>query len=286
MILVTGATGTTGGATMRALLAAGAPVRALVRNPAKFSAPDGVEVVQGSFEDDASLDAALAGVDKAFLVGASGEHQVDEETGFVRAASRARLGHLVRLSVIGADHPAADSLRFGRIHRLVEMVVMSTGVPYTFLRPNGFMQNFLGQAGSITGQGVMYSGLSETAQVSHIDAADIGAAAAAVLLGSGHEGKGYALTGPEGLTDDDVARRMGAALGREITCVHVPPAAVGESLVGAGYPQWNADGIVELMNFYETGMAAEVAPGVEEILGRPPRSIEDFATDHRAMFES
>ncbi len=269
---------------MRALLEAGAPVRALVRTPASFAAPDGVEVVQGSFEDDASLDAALAGVDKAFLVGASGEHQIDQETGFVRAASRARLGHLVRLSVIGADHPAADSLRFGRIHRLVEMVVMSTGVPYTFLRPNGFMQNFLGQAGSITGEGAIYSGLSRTAQVSHIDAADIGAVAAAVLLGSGHEGKGYALTGPEGLTDDEVARRMGVALGREISCVHVPPAQVGAGMVAAGYPQWNADGIVELLNFYETGMAAGVAPGVEELLGRPARTIDDFAVDHRATF--
>jgi uncharacterized protein YbjT (DUF2867 family) len=277
MILVTGATGTTGGATMRALLEAGAPVRVLVRNPANFAAPAGVEVVQGSFEDDASLDAALVGVDKAFLVGASGEHQIDMETAFVRAAFRAQLGHLVRLSVIGADHPAADSLRFGRIHRLVEQVVLSSGIPYTFLRPNGFMQNFLGQAGSITGQGVMYSGQSETAQVSHVDAADIGAVAALTLLGSGHEGKGYSLTGPEGLSDDDVARRMGAVLGREISCMHVGPAAVRDSLVGFGYPEWNADGIVELINFYETGMAAGVAPDIE-------RSIDDFAADNRAAF--
>jgi uncharacterized protein YbjT (DUF2867 family) len=287
MILVTGATGTTGGATMRALVEAGAPVRALVRDPAKISAPDGVEVVQGSFEDDAALDSALSGVEKAFLVGASAENQIDSETAFVRAAYRAGVKHLVRLSVIGADNPAADILRFGRAHRLIEMVVMSTGIPSTFIRPNGFMQNYIGQAGSIAGQGVIYSGLSETAAVSHVDAADIGAVAAHVLTTSGHEGKGYALTGPEALTDDEIARRLGSALGREVGCVHVPPAAVRGSLVDmAGYPEWNADGIVELLGFYETGMAAGVAPDIEQLLGRPARSFDQFAVDNRAAFGS
>jgi uncharacterized protein YbjT (DUF2867 family) len=286
MILVTGATGTTGGATMRALVAAGAPVRALVRDPAKLAAPAGIEVVKGSFEDDASLDAALSGVEKAFLVGASGENQIDLETAFVRAAYRAGVKHLVRLSVIGADNPAADMIRFGRTHRLVEMVVMSTGVPYTFIRPNGFMQNYIGQAGSIAAQGVIYSGMSASAAVSHVDVADIGAVGAHVLTTSGHEGKGYALTGPEALTDDDIARRLGSALGREITCVHVPAAAVGESLVGGGYDAWTADGIVELLGFYETGMAAGVSPDIEQLLGRPAQTFDDFAAANRAAFVS
>jgi len=284
MILVTGVTGTTGGATMRALRAMGAPIRVLVRDAAKFEAPTGVEVAVGRFEDPASLDIALRGVDHAYLVGASSEQQVAQETAFIDAAKRAGLGHLVRLSVIGAEQPGAVSMRFGAIHQRLEQAVRDSGIPWTFLRPNGFMQNILGQAPSIVDQDAFYSSLSPAAKISHVDAEDIGAVAATALTAPGHAGQAYALTGPEALSDDDIAARLSAVLGREIKHVQVPVEAVRASMRGAGYPAWNVDGLTELFALYETGAASGVSPDVERVLGRPARSFDDFARDNRAAF--
>jgi len=284
MILVTGATGTTGGATVRALADAGVPARALVRDAAKFSAPAGIEVAVGSLQDAPSLDAALEGVTHAYLVYPASPDQVEQETAFVDAAVRAGTEHLVLLSVIGAEYEATEALRFGHAHRAAEKAVRESGLQWTFLRPNGFLQNYLGQAASIAGQGVFYSALTAAAPVSHVDARDIGEVAAKALSEPGHAGQAYALTGPEALTDDDIAARMSAVLGRTVEHVTVPPEAQRESMLGMGIPEWTVDGLGELYAFYETGGAAGVAPDIERVLGRPARSVDDFTADHRGAF--
>ena len=284
MILVTGVTGTTGGATLRALLETDAKVRVLVRDPARFTAPDGVEVAVGGFDDPASLVEALRGVARAYLVLSASPEQIALESAFIAAAREAGVSHLVRLSVVGADQPGIEMMRFGVAHRHLEAVATASGVPTTFLRPNGFLQNYLGQAGSIREQGVFYSPLSPAAVVSHVDARDIGAVAAKVLTERGHEGAAYTLTGPEGLSDDDIAARLSRGLGREVTHVQVTPADARASMVSMGYPEWSADGILELSAFYETGQAGGVAPDIERLLGRPARSVDDFIADHREAF--
>lgn len=284
MILVTGATGTTGGATLRALQSAAIPVRVLVRDPSAFEAPAGVEVATGHFEDAASLAAALTGVDHAYLVSPGSERQVELETLFIEAARRAGLGHLVRLSVVGADQPWSARTRLGANHQRLEAVVRDSGIPWTFLRPNGFLQNYLGQAAAIAAQGTFYSSLSPAATISHVDAEDIGAVAARALTEPRHEGQAYTLTGPEALSNDDVAARLSSALDRQITHTQIPIESVRESMRTSGSPQWNVDALPELLAFYETEHAAQVSPDIERVLGRPARSIDNFARDHRAAF--
>lgn len=154
------------------------------------------------------------------------------------------------------------------------------------MRPNGFLQNYLGQAPAIAARGTFYSSLSPAAIISHVDAEDIGAVAARVLTEPGHEGRAYTLTGPEALSDDDVAARLSSVLGRRITHTQIPLEAVRESMRTSGYPQWNVDSLAELFAFYETGHAGQVSPDIERVLGRPARSIDDFARDHRAAFGS
>lgn len=284
MILVTGATGTTGGATLRALVSTGAPVRALVRNPNKFAAPPGVEVAVGSFEDSASLDAALQGVDRAYLIGPFEAGMVQLETAFVEAAKRSGLGHLVRLSVFGADAPGVENLRLGKGHHTMEGVVRDSGIPHTFLRPNGFMQNYLGYAQLIAGGGVFYSALSPAARTSYVDAEDIGAMAARTLTEPGHEGKAYVLTGPEALNDDEIAAHMSSVLGREVKHVQVPIEAARQGMLASGFPEWNVDGLVELFSLYESGAGGYLSPDIEHVLGRPPRTFDDFLRDNRQAF--
>ena len=117
-----------------------------------------------------------------------------------------------------------------------------------------------------------------------MDTEDIGAVAARALSEPGHEGQAYTLTGPEALSDDDVAARLSAVLGRRITHVQVPVEAVEESLRTAGYPQWNVDAVTELFALYASGHAGAVSPDIERVLGRPARSVDDFAREHRAAF--
>ena len=284
MILVTGATGNTGAAVLRALVEQKAAVRAFVHDRDKFSAPAGVEVAAGDFRDGASIEAALAGVDHAYLVGAAGPDQVELETAFVEAAQRAGLAHLVRLSIIGADQPDPRAARFIAAHAAAEQVVRASGIPWTMLRVNGFMQNSLRQAQTIADQSAFYSSTSPAARVSSIDARDIGEVAARALTEPGHQGKAYQLTGPEALNDDDIAARLSDVLGRTITHVQVPWEAVRESLAGMGLPEWGLDGFKELLDSYETGAAALASPDTERLLGRPPRGFAAFAADYRAAF--
>ena len=284
MILVTGATGNTGAAVVSALVEQKAAVRAFVHDPEKFSAPAGVEVAAGDFRDPASIEAALAGVDQAYLVGPSVPDQVELETAFVEAAQRAGLAHLVRLSVIGADQPDARAARLIAAHAAVEQVVRASGIPWTMLRVNGFMQNTLRQAEAIAGQSAFYSSSSPAARVSHIDVRDIGEVAALALTEPGHQGHAYQLTGPEALNDDDIAARLSDVLGRTITHVQMPWEAVREPLAGMGLPEWSLDGLKELLDFYETGAAALASPDTERLLGRPARGFAAFAADHRAAF--
>ena len=284
MILVTGATGNTGAAVLRALVEQKAAARAFVHDPDKLSVPAGVEVVAGDFRDPASIEAALAGVDHAYLVGPSVPDQVELETAFVEAARRAGRAHLVRLSIVGADQPDTGAVRFVAAHAAMEQVVRAAGIPWTLLRANAFMQNSLRQAQAIAGQSAFYSSSSPAARVSHIDVRDIGEVAAKALTEPGHQGQAYLLTGPEALNDDDIAARLSDVLGRTITHVQVPWEAVREPLAGMGTPEWGLDGFKELIDLHETGVAAGVYPDTERLLGRPPRGFADFAADYRAAF--
>src|SRR5205085_3355217 len=134
--------------------------------------------------------------DKAFLLTPVIPDPAELTTTFVAAAKEAGLKHIVKLSVLGVDSDA-DFL-FGKQHRQAERDIVDSEIAFTFLRPNFFMQNFLGQA-SIKSQGAFYDS-SGDARASHVDVRDIAATAVAALTESGHEGKVYDITGPRALS--------------------------------------------------------------------------------------
>ncbi len=283
MILVTGATGHVGGEVARRLLSAGDPTRVLVRDAAKGErlGQDGAEVVVGSFDDLASLDAALAGTDKVFLVSAYNAEQVAQEAAVIDAAARAGRPHVVKLGVLGQ---APDSpLRIARAHAEITEHLRDSGLPHTVLTPNAFMQNLLFSAETIREQGAFYGGYGDGA-VSYVDVADVGAVAAHVLSSDGHEGAVYAPTGPAALTAVQVAAAISAALGREVRYVELPADQLRQGMLGAGMPEWNVDGLLELYADYRRGAAPVVTDEVEKATGRPARSLADFLADNRAAF--
>ncbi len=146
------------------------------------------------------------------------------------------------------------------------------------------MQNTLANAPQISSEERFYAPLAD-AKISMIDVRDIAAVTTAVLTGEGHEGKVYELTGPEGISNRDVAEKLSAVLGKPVEHVEVSFEDARQAMVGSGVSEWYADGLIEPFGIYEAGYAAGVAGGVAEATGREPRSFEDFARDHRAEFE-
>ena len=110
--------------------------------------------------------------------------------------------------------------------------------------------------------------------------------AAVALTDEGHEGKAYGLSGPEAVSYRDQARRVFAAAEREVEVEEVPVEAVKRELVRAGVPPWNAEGLCELFELYASGGATAVTSGVEDALGREPRDLDAFATDHAEAFKA
>jgi uncharacterized protein YbjT (DUF2867 family) len=213
MILVTGATGTNGSELTKLLASWGVPVRAMARSPGKaeeLAALPGVEVVAGDFDDPASVERALQGVERAFLLTDSTERAEERQLGFVDAARRAGLKHVVKLSQFAADE--RSPVRFLRYHAAVERAIRESGIAWTFLRPNLYMQGLLAFRAQIASKGEFFAAAGD-AKVSVVDVRDNAAAAAAALTGAGHEGRTYDLTGPEALTHAEMAAALSDALG-------------------------------------------------------------------------
>ncbi len=284
MILVVGATGTVGRATVEQLAARGLAVRALVRSPEKAAAVagPGVETALGDLESPRSLDAALAGVARALLVSPLDPRQVALQGNFVAAAKRAGRVHVVKLSGLGT---AADSpVRSGRWHAQVERRLEDAGLPFTHLRPPFFMQNVVRSfAATVAAHGEMLAPMRDGA-VAMVDARDVAAVAAVALTADGHAGRAYTVTGPRALSFGEVAAKLSLATGKAVSYRDVPLEAMRRRLAAAGTPPWHIDVLSDFWTVLRDGCAAQVTDAVEVVTGTAPRSFEQFAREHADRF--
>jgi uncharacterized protein YbjT (DUF2867 family) len=280
-VLVTGATGNTGGPLVELLGQRGVPVRVMVRSAAareRFAgAPD---AVVADFDDPASLAAALAGVERAYLVTPSSARAQAQQERFVELAAEAGVQQLVKLSQLAADE--ASPVRFLRYHAAVERRIRELGIGFTFLRPNLYFQGLLALAPAVREQSTLFAPIGD-ARVSAVDVRDIAAVAAAALTEPGHLGATYTITGPAAVTHAEIAAALGAAVGRDVDFVDVPPEAFAASLRGV-LPDWQLDGLLGDYAHYARGEAAAVLPTVAEVTGRAPRTVADFARDQVDAF--
>ena len=284
MITVTGASGANGTELLKLLSSHGVAARAMVRHPER--ADDirlpGIEIVQGDFDRPETVRAALQGADKAFLLAPSSQNVEEQQKTFVQCAQQSGVRHLVKLSQFGAD--ANSSQRFLRYHGAVEDAIRASGLAFTFLRPNLFMQTLLASAQTIKAKNAFYAPMG-AGRISVVDVRDIAAVAFAALTQNGHEGAIYDITGPQAISHGDMAHRLSEAVGREIEYVDVPPAAMKETLLGIGFPAWQADGLLEEYAAWSQNEAAQIASGVRDATGQEPRNFETFARDYAASFE-
>jgi uncharacterized protein YbjT (DUF2867 family) len=169
-----------------------------------------------------------------------------------------------------------------KIHRPVEKDIESSGLAWTFLRPNSFAQNAVTfMAGTIRAQSAFYSA-SGQARISHVDVRDIAAVALRALSGTDHDGKAYTLTGPEALTYDEMAAELSKATGRPIHHVSLDPSDLRGAMLAEGMSAEIADRMLDLERYYREDNASVVTDDIQRVTGRAPRRFADYAREMAA----
>jgi uncharacterized protein YbjT (DUF2867 family) len=275
MILVTGASGNAGGAVVRALVDAGEEVRALVREADRSVLPAGVDVATGDLNRPETLRAPVTGVKAAFLL--SGYDGLAEMLSQMRHAGVERA---VLLSSSAA--PSGDTTNaVARYHIASEAAVRESGLGWTFLQPNSFMTNTLQWVPQLR-EGNLVRAPFAHVRVATIHPDDIGAVAAEALTSKAHEGRAYRLSGPESLLPADRVRVLSEVLGRELRFEGQPNEEARAEMSEA----MPAEYVDAFFRFFADGELdeSEVLPTVEEVTGRPPRTFEQWASEHADAF--
>ena len=276
-ILVIGSTGNVGRALTEELARSGERVRAATRNPSQLEAQAGVEPVRFDYSDSGTFAPALESSDRVFLIGPPVPTPHEVMIPFLEAATRDNR-KVVLMSAMGTEFDEIGSLR------QVELALEDSGVPFVILRPNWFMDNFHTYwLAPIQQQGVIPLPAADS-RTSLIDARDIGASAAAALRSNEFNGRGFTLTGPEPLTYVEAAATLSKAAGREIRYVAVDDESFVSSLVDAGVPADLASDLALLFGLVRQGATAAVSQAVEQLNGRPPRTLAQYAEDHASAW--
>ncbi len=280
-ILVTGATGTIGSELVKALLASGTAFDIMSSKPDTVAA---VPVRTASFESVEQLTQAFAGIDTLFVLLPLVPHKVQLARNVAQAAQAAGVKHIVRSSGAGADAKAGFSLP--RLQGEIDDIFSQSGIPSTFLRNAGFMQNYISFQKQMVKDGMLYAATNDAAQ-SLIDVRDIAAVAALILRNpQSHAGKAYTLTGGESLTDTQRAKLLSNALGKT---VGYTPISV-EYSSGVMRNEWHMPApLVDWMDSLNTlvgmGYAAGLSPDAQQLLSHPPISFAQFTHDYAASWQ-
>lgn len=278
MIFVTGASGTLGRAVIKELESAKTPFRAGYFSPKKAEAAQakGIEAVIIDYLRPETLGAAFTGCDRLFLLGPNVLDQTELELEAVKTAKSAGVQLVVKQSVMGADQ---EAFSLAQVHRPVERAIESSGLAWTFLRPNSFMQNVVTFMGpTIRAESAFYSA-SGGAKISHVDVRDIAAVAAKALTEPGHQGKAYTLTGPEALTYDRMAQELSQVLGRRISHISLPPSDLKEAMLAEGMPEPLADRMLDLERYFREDQASLITDHIKQVTGREPRTFGRYVRE-------
>ncbi len=289
VVFVAGATGKTAAAVVKGLAQQGVRVKAGVRSPAKAAdlltgVPAGsVDLVPFDYSDRAAATAAMQGADKLFLaVPFQADMEELTEAG-IAAAKAAGVRHVVKLSGLGAEY-GEQGITLARMHYRTEQSLAASGMGWTNLRPNMFMQNILSNAQAIAAGS--FSDSFGVKPISAIDVRDVADAAIAALTKPGHEGRNYALTGAEALDHTAVAALFAERLGHPVTYRPVSQDAVRQMLTSYGLPEIVVTSLIELFTLGEQGYLSLVSDDFVTLTGRPQRRWTDFIADHLALFRT
>jgi uncharacterized protein YbjT (DUF2867 family) len=171
------------------------------------------------------------------------------------------------------------------MYRQEEKIIEESGVPYTFLRPSGFMQNFVNYLGqTIRNQNAFYLPAGD-GKVSFIDARDIAAVAVQALTSdNGHAGKAYTITGQEAISFGEAAEILSNEIGKRISYKDIPEEYARKGMKETGMDDWFIDFMIESYSMIKAGHASRTTTEVERITGRKPIPFTRFVRDYASFF--
>jgi uncharacterized protein YbjT (DUF2867 family) len=279
-LLFLGAPGLIGNQVIPALINAGFFVLAGSRRGLSVGGAPGVGV---DMRDPANLARTMQGVAAVGLVISDVKDMESLGLNAVAAAKSAGVRRLLWFSSFGANPD--NQARFSRRHPVIDEAVRVSGIPYTILRPNFFMQDFSAFYGeTIRTTSRIFLPLGD-ARVSHLDLRDLADAAVSALTNDRHLHKTYDLSGPEALHTSEVAEQIGSAIGRPIEYQLIPVAEMEASLRETGMDPWFAEGLAELYGWIrDSGLGSEVTDAAERLLGRKAIPFQQFAIDERSAW--
>lgn len=283
-ILVTGSTGNVGSQVVKQLSSFKGKVRAAVqsKNRAQEIKNTGAELVEMNFNNTETVNAAFKGVQKLFLLTPFVPNMVEISENLVEQARKANVDHIVKQSAFGSNMNQVTTRN--RLHQEVEEIIELSGINYTFLRPMPFMQNYLGFADSIRTQGTFSIPVGDS-KTSFVDTRDIAAVAVQALTKSNeHRNKVYNITGPEAISNYEIAEILSNIAKKKITYVDVSDNDARRRMKNSGMQEWVVESLMELFGFQKDGNASIVSLDVERITDRKPISFVQFATDYADLF--
>ena len=179
--------------------------------------------------------------------------------------------------------PSFGGLGLKEQHLRTEEELKASGLPYTILRPDFFMQNTMMAAETIASDNMVFMALKD-GKFGMIDVRDIADVASAILTSEGHEAQTYHLTGPAAISFREVAAGLSKALNKEVSYMDVPPQKAREAMLGMGIPEWTASAYTEIFTALAHGFGYPITDDVEKVTGLPPRSYETFAQEFAEIF--
>jgi uncharacterized protein YbjT (DUF2867 family) len=281
-ILIIGATGSVGSELVSLLIQSGARVRAASREPAaaKQRSTSQIEFVEFDFERPQTFASALDGVDRVFLIARPGdEHPERAAIPLIDEMKRQGVRHAVNLSAMGVETRNDIGLR------RVELYVEDSGIGFTHLRPNFFMQVF--SSGPLLADIRLTGAIhipAAAAKLSYVDVRDIAAVAAAALTGQDHVGKVYTITGGQSLDHYQIAETISEAAHRAVQYVPISEEIAQRNLSAAGFSPERVERLIGFYRLVRDGFCAPISDDVEKVLGRPPISIAQFARDNASCW--
>nr|WP_145157304.1 SDR family oxidoreductase [Paenibacillus terrae] len=269
-LLVTGATGKLGRKVVENLLQTvpASQLAVSVRNPDKAEdlRARGVDVRHGDFDVPETLDKAFAGIDRLLIISADGDNEtrIRQHTNAVEAAARAKVGFIAYTSLGNA---AESKLFLAPPHQAAEQAILKTGIPYSFLRNNWYLEN---EIPSIQGvlAGAPWVTSAESGKVGWALQQEYAEAAATVLAGEGHENTVYELSGKP-LTQAELVTALGNVLGKEVPLQQVDDEQYADIMKQAGVPEFALPIVVGIQQGIREGQLEIKSQDFEKLLGRP-----------------
>jgi len=261
---------------LKLLVRNGYYVRSATRNPSRVS----VNAVEFDYERPETFSPALSGVEKIFLIARPGDNHSDKAAmPLIDAAKEAKVQNIVDLTAMGVEEDETFMLR------ILEKYIESSGISYTHLRPNWFMQNFNSgpMFADIKATGVLHLPAAD-AKVSFIDVRDIAAVGFVALTQTHHAGRAYTLTGKESLSHFQVVEKLSRVAGKKISYIPISEDIARVALLKGGIPTDLIERWTEFYRKVRQGLCSPVSTDTELLLGRSPILFDQYANDYAASW--